>query len=720
MRSLRFSSPRSIRFWLILLAAVCVLPAVLVAILLIDRSYHQERKTLERDTVATARALGQAIDAELVGIQAVLEMLAISWHLEAGNLAEFYEQARIAMRITRGNNVLLTTARGQQLLNTLLPIGEPLPPRGNPELLQEVVQTGRPAISDLFIGSVTNTPVVAIEVPVIVDGKPQYGLAMPVRPERLGEILLKQKLPAGWVAGVLDRTGTIVARTQSPEKYVGHKASATLLRAMAEMAEGMSEGTTLEGAPVFSSFSRSSISGWTTAIGIPKSVMLQRVERSAMLNGLAAGMLFVLAALLALAIGHRMSRAIAALKAPALALGSTTPVVIPPLDIQEVQELGQALIAARKLIEQRSSERDQALLKKQKLADEFRVLFESSPNGVIVVDYNGQISLLNTEAEKMFGYVRSELVGAPVEILVPERLRKEHASFRTAFMLAPQDRPMGVGRDLFAQRKDGTEFPIEVGLNPVRSSQQGSVMVTVIDISVRKLAEQRLVATTAERDDLRRRIMQAHEQERLRLAHDLHDQTGQSLTAALLELKGMEPLVDESGRERLRLLRKQMEQMGKTLHRVAWELRPASIDDLGLASALANYIAEWTTQYGIAADFHCTDDKLDELPDEVRTTIYRIVQEALSNVVKHAQNSTTVSVVLERMGSALCLMIEDDGCGFDNLSAREEPSPAGGLGIAGMRERLSLIGGELEIESSAGGGATIFARIPVLRARMVA
>jgi signal transduction histidine kinase len=234
-------------------------------------------------------------------------------------------------------------------------------------------------------------------------------------------------------------------------------------------------------------------------------------------------------------------------------------------------------------------------------------------------------------------------------------------------------------------------------------------MVTVIDISVRKLAEQRLVATTAERDDLRRRIMQAHEQERLRLAHDLHDQTGQSLTAALLELKGMEPLVDESGRERLRLLRKQMEQMGKTLHRVAWELRPASIDDLGLASALANYIAEWTTQYGIAADFHCTDDKLDELPEE-----------ALSNVVKHAQNSTTVSVVLERMGSALCLMIEDDGCGFDNLSAREEPSPAGGLGIAGMRERLSLIGGELEIESSAGGGATIFARIPVLRARMVA
>jgi PAS domain S-box-containing protein len=582
------------------------------------------------------------------------------------------------------------------------------------------LETGRPAISDLFIGSVTRTPVVAIEVPVFLEGRASYGLAMPMWPERLGDILLKQKIPSGWVAAIVDRTGTIVARTHSPEKFVGQKGSASLLRSMSEMPEGMTQGTTLEGTPVFSSFSRSSLSGWTTAIGIPRSAVIDRVERAALLYAAAALLLFIFAALLAILIGGRISRAIAALRAPALALGSPVPVSVPPIDIQEAHELGKALVTARRLIEQSWSERDHAVAKERSVRDKFQVLFESSPNGVIVVDANGRISLLNAAAETLFGYARSELVGADIDILVPERARNEHASFRTSFMRAPQARPMGAGRELFAQRKDGTEFPVEIGLSPVKKDDRNSAMVTVVDISVRKLAELRLAAALGERDELRRRIMQAQEQERLRLAHDLHDQTGQSLTAAMLELKGVEALVDENGRERLRLLRKQMDEMGKTLHRIAWELRPASIDELGLATALANYVAEWSAQYGIAADFHCADAKIEELPDEARTTIYRVVQEGLNNVAKHAENSTSVSIVLERMGACLRLMIEDDGCGFEDVPGRQDGNLNDGLGIAGMRERLSLIGGELEVESSAGAGTTVFARIPVTVARRVA
>jgi signal transduction histidine kinase len=150
---------------------------------------------------------------------------------------------------------------------------------------------------------------------------------------------------------------------------------------------------------------------------------------------------------------------------------------------------------------------------------------------------------------------------------------------------------------------------------------------------------------------------------------------------------------------------------------VAWELRPASIDELGLASALANYISEWSTQYNVAADFHCADLKLDELSDELRTTIYRVVQEALTNVAKHAEKSSMVSVVVERIGASLRVLVEDDGCCFQNFSASER---IGSLGLLGMCERLSLIGGELEIETSSGSGTTIFARIPLQTERLSA
>jgi PAS domain S-box-containing protein len=720
MRAPQIRSPRrTIRFWLNALVIACILPAALGATYLIARSYARERASLERDTVATARALMQAVDADLAGIQAVLQILATSSHLASGQLDKFYDQAREALRDSDGGNIVLTDSGGQQLINTLKPIGERLPLHGNPDQLRSVLETGRPVISDLFIGAVTRSPLISIEVPVYSNGKPVYGLAMGIFPERLSEVLRRQKTPSGWVTGILDRTGTIVARTDNAEQFVGKKGSAPLLRSIAEMPEGMMDGVTLEGIPVLGSFSSSPRSGWTVAIGIPKGEMVGQLWRAAFMNVTAAIILLGVAALLATAISGHISRSFAALTVPTLALGSSEPVAVPSLKIQEAYELAQALAIARNTIEQRSTERDEAEAREHGIRQKLEVLFESAPNGVLVTDNEEKIYLLNAQMERMFGYSRAELIGLSVDVLVPERFRNVHSAFRKTFAAAPQTRPMGAGRDLFGRRKDGTEFPVEIGLNPIKikSRTKGAIMITVVDISVRKLAEAKLAAATAERDDLRRRIMRAQEQERLRLAHDLHDQTGQSLAAAMLELKGVESLVNERGRDRLRLLRGQMEEMGKTLHRVAWELRPASIDELGLASAIANYISDWSTQSGITADFHCTDLELDALSDEVRTTIYRVVQEALTNIAKHAEKSSTVSVVVERVGASLRLMIEDDGCGFQNISTGERN---GGLGLLGMRERLSLIGGALEIETSSGTGTTIFARIPLQLERLSA
>jgi signal transduction histidine kinase len=212
---------------------------------------------------------------------------------------------------------------------------------------------------------------------------------------------------------------------------------------------------------------------------------------------------------------------------------------------------------------------------------------------------------------------------------------------------------------------------------------------------------------------LHRHLSTAEEKERLRLSHELHDQAGQSLIASILELSEIDPLVEGAARQRLHLMRKRMEEMGKTLHRIAWELRPPSIEEMGLRKALASYIEDWGEQCDTEVDFHCDDSSVDRVPTEIGSAVYRVVQEALTNIVKHAQKPSSVSVVVRHVNSTLQVIIEDNGCGFDIAAIAAASGRYRGLGLDGMRERLLLIGGTLDVESTVGAGTTIFARIPL-------
>ena len=362
--------------------------------------------------------------------------------------------------------------------------------------------------------------------------------------------------------------------------------------------------------------------------------------------------------------------------------------------------------------------------------EEFRILFEFAPNGVLVVDEKRRIVLANERLDQKFGYERGELIGKPASILFPERFWDASEKAGSNAIVSLKSPQAASDRNISGRQKGGGEFPVEILINPIATQAGRFAIVTIIDVTPRVQAAERLSAAVSERDALRRRLMQAQEEERVRLARELHDQTGQTLTAAMLELKGLEIQYSEAGRGRIRTLRERMEEIGKSLHRIARELRPATIDELGLNSALANYVAEWSQQFGIAADFHRGDVDLDALTDEKRTAIYRIVQEALTNVAKHAREATSVSVLVGRSGSTLQLTIEDNGRGFDAAAPNGNGGAPGGLsgslsgrrglGVAGMRERLALIGGELEIESSSGVGTTVFARIPLDIARLSA
>ena len=305
---------RTIRFWLISLVVACVLPVTIAAGFLVVRSYRQNTASVGLSTIATTRALIQAVDAELYGVQSALQALATSPHLSSGNLAGFHQQARETFAVLTGSNVILTDPTGQQVLNTLKPFGDALPRHGRPDLVARIVETGKPVISDLFHGPVFNGWLISVEVPVVSNGRIIYFLAMGVLPERLSGILHRQNIPANWVAAIFDSTGTIVARTHAPDQFVGKKGSAEFIQRFTEVAEDSVETTTIEGMPIFSSFSRSPRSGWTVGMGIQIADLTSDARRSIALNAVFAVILLALGCLLAAAVGTRISRSIRSLR----------------------------------------------------------------------------------------------------------------------------------------------------------------------------------------------------------------------------------------------------------------------------------------------------------------------------------------------------------------------------------------------------------------------
>jgi hypothetical protein len=263
--------PRRTAARLAFVVGACIVPATLIAALLIGYDYYnRERDRLARDSMATARALVAAVDMEFKGAKLALYALASSPHLSSGDFAPFYVQAQAALKDQTMTNVVLLDASGRQLVNTARPFGEPLPAQGNPPQLQRIFETGEAVVTDLFTGPVLQKPLVATGVPVRRDGKTRYSLNAGIDPQILSTLLREQRLPEGWIAAIFDTQGTIVARTHEQQHFVGQKGTPSLVQRMREAREDMIESRTLEGIPVLTVFSRSPASGWAVAIGIPQ------------------------------------------------------------------------------------------------------------------------------------------------------------------------------------------------------------------------------------------------------------------------------------------------------------------------------------------------------------------------------------------------------------------------------------------------------------------
>lgn len=358
-----------------------------------------------------------------------------------------------------------------------------------------------------------------------------------------------------------------------------------------------------------------------------------------------------------------------------------------------------------------------------------RLLIDSAEDyAIFTMRTDGRVDSWNKGAERMYGYTEDEILDQPMSVLfTPE----DRALGRPEAELRRAARTGRFEDERWHLRKDGTQ--LVCGGITVRMGDDASQGFAKIarDLTSQKETERQvrrtsdvLEAQATERIEhlraqvsaraasegrirgLVRQLVSAQEDERARVARDLHDQMGQQLTALRLVLERQQERSRAAGDLLEDIWRAQalVKDIDDGLDFLAWELRPAALDDLGLVVVLPRYIQAWSEHYGIPVEFRSglADERL--LP-EAETTFYRVAQEALNNVAKHAK-AAQVDVLLERRGDKIVLIVEDNGVGFDGAALDH----VGGLGTLGMRERATLIGAALDIESTPSQGTTVYLR----------
>jgi PAS domain S-box-containing protein len=345
-----------VRALLLALVFTCLIPGVIGVGVLIYRMYQDGRTQIENDTIRTARAMVQAVDGQLGKARVVAVALATSSFVTASNLVGLHGRARQLLEAEGiGVDVVLSDATGQQVLNTSIPVGVSLPRHGNAQQVQQVFATGETVLSDVFIGGATGEPRATVEVPVVVDGEVRYALGVNLGSQQFGETLSHQNLPANWISSVSDSTGTIAARSNLSQQFVGKKVNPEILRRMATTSEAAFESVTKEGFAALLVFSRSPVSRWTVAIAIPLDELQADLKRNLALLGIGGMLSFAISGWIAWRMGGRVAHSVRTLSDSAVAMASGTPVQVSGVSsFREAHEASQAMAHTAAQLQQHS------------------------------------------------------------------------------------------------------------------------------------------------------------------------------------------------------------------------------------------------------------------------------------------------------------------------------------------------------------------------------
>lgn len=591
------TAARSVRAYMIGLTLAVVVPLLAFSAFLVMHAVKGEQSLMTSEVRERAQTVSMEVEHTLASVRGRMFALTSSPALQSGDFATFHQLVSDVLN-RQGIALVMTDSEGRTIFSTAAPFGAPLPDYPAAAGLRHVASTGLAAVSGLVSSPLTKAPAVLVSVPVVVGGRSTYVLVIDIT-RALDEVLVRQHLPAGWIATVLDRDGYIVARSQNADQFVGQIGRLSAVARVQEANAGTFPYTSREGVPMENAFTHVNLGGWGVVIGIPRATLLAPVRQSASILALLGACTLALALVLSVLIGRHVSRPIARLVGLAEALGRGAPITSAATGLNETDRVAASLCDASEQLARNATERQQAIEDLRRSGERYRALAD-------------------------------------------------------ALALANQER-------------------------------QAMLQLTV----------------------------QGQEDERRRIARELHDGFGQYLTALRLGLTAMEAgcQPDSDGPRQLAALKALTDDLGRALGRMAWELRPTALDDLGLHKAIAQYLEEWAERTDLRIDQEVRIDG-GRLAPAIETTLFRVVQEAITNVVKHA-GAEHVAVILHADGREVRLIIEDNGRGFPDAEAAQEGSRARQLGLLGIRERLALVGGELDIESLAGQGTTLYVRVPL-------
>ncbi|MEN8511768.1 PAS domain S-box protein [Burkholderia sp. RS02] len=344
-------------------------------------------------------------------------------------------------------------------------------------------------------------------------------------------------------------------------------------------------------------------------------------------------------------------------------------------------------------------------------------IIRSSMEAIITIDEKQTVVIFNPMAEQVFGVSAMEAIGAPLSRFIPERFRAAHARHVDQFgVTGVSERQMGRQRVLFGLRASGEEFPIEASISQIRDASGKLYTVMLRDITERLRAENALKQSREELRELSANLQNVREEEKTRIARELHDDLGQQLTALKMDLSVVEQQLRVPGRAQpdegmlshLQGMRRLIDATVASVRRIAADLRPVMLDDLGLVPAIEWLANDFTNRYGIDVERHIETGGL-TFTSAGATTLFRIVQEALTNVARHA-DATRVALRLDIEDGFCVLRVADNGRGAaPGGTVHEDKS----FGLIGIRERAHMLGGTVTIDTALARGFSITVALPL-------